>query len=73
LRSLKEELVDLVIDDDTRQGRLFDLFIQALIVLSLITFPLETIKNLSPSMIQVLNSIEIFTVSIFTIEYLLRI
>jgi voltage-gated potassium channel len=73
LRSLKEELVDLIIDDDTRQGRFFDLFIQSLIVLSLITFPLETIKNLSPSMIQVLNSIEIFTVSIFSIEYLLRI
>tara|TARA_B110001454_G_scaffold216819_1_gene240794 strand:- start:166 stop:897 length:732 start_codon:yes stop_codon:yes gene_type:complete len=73
LRSLKEELFDIVIDDDTKQGRLFDTFIQILIIISLITFPLETIKNLSPSVIQILTSIEIITVSIFTVEYLLRV
>ncbi|MCB9854663.1 MAG: ion transporter [Phycisphaerales bacterium] len=58
---------------DTRWGRLFDLAIQSLIVLSLITFSIETLPNLSEDARRWLRYIEIVTVIIFTLEYLLRL
>ena len=58
---------------DTRAGRLFDLFIQALIVLSLVSFSIETLPELSAQTHELLRTIEIVTVAIFTVEYLLRI
>lgn len=47
--------------------------IQALIILSLVSFSLATLPNLSPGMAQFLTIIEFITVVIFSIEYLLRI
>ncbi|MGJ8655360.1 MAG: ion transporter [Akkermansiaceae bacterium] len=47
--------------------------IQALIVLSLIAFAIETTPDLSPATIKYLYWFEFFTVTVFTIEYLLRI
>ena len=58
---------------DTRGGRLFDLFIQALIVLSLVSFSIETLPSLSAQAHEILRAIEVVTVVIFTVEYLLRI
>ena len=70
---MKNILINLVINSDTRAGRNFDLFIQFCIVLSLISFSIETLKNLSESTITILNWIELATVSIFSVEYILRI
>ena len=58
---------------DTKLGKAFDLFIQFLIVLSLITFSIETLPNLSELQIEILWYLEVAIVMIFTIEYLLRI
>ncbi len=63
----------LIEETDTPSGRLFDLFIQALIVLSLISFSVDTLPDLSASARQVLRAIEVGTVAIFTAEYLLRV
>jgi len=71
--SLKEHLKNVVERSDTRIGRIFDLFIQALIIVSLITFSLETLPNLSANTRRLLRLIEIITVIIFSTEYLLRI
>jgi voltage-gated potassium channel len=54
-------------------GKIFTLVIQFLIVVSLISFSLDTLPDLSPTSIKYLNYIEVFTVSIFTLEYMLRI
>ncbi len=51
----------------------WDYLVQALIVLSLITFALETIPGLSQFHRKLLNYFEFFTVVIFSIEYLLRV
>jgi voltage-gated potassium channel len=59
--------------NDKRHGRIITLFIQSLILISLITFSIETLPNLSPSTSRWLDRIEIVIVVIFTIEYLLRI
>ena len=44
-----------------------------MIVLSLVTFSIETLPNLTPSFRWWLYAIEIATVSIFTLEYMLRL
>lgn len=64
----------LIIEDNTtRKGRLFDYFIQALILVSLVCFALETLPNNSESTQQIFRVIEYTSVLIFTIEYVLRI
>lgn len=67
------KLKQIIEKDDTRAGKAFDLFIQFLIVLSLISFSIETIPNLSHQTLKLLKIIEISTVLLFTLEYLLRI
>jgi len=67
------KLKSVIESNDTEQGRVFDLAIQFLIVISLISFSVETIPNLSGKTIKYLNYIEVATVSVFTVEYLLRI
>jgi len=59
--------------NDTREGRIFDLFIQFFIVLSLVTFSIDTLPDLSGGTRKTLRFFEITTVVIFSIEYLLRI
>lgn len=59
--------------NDTRWGRIFDLAIQFLIAVSLITFSIETLPDLSQPVLKVLRYAEIFTVLIFTAEYLMRL
>jgi voltage-gated potassium channel len=54
-------------------GKIFTIVIQSLIVVSLISFSLDTLPNLSSSSIAYLNYIEVFTVFVFTLEYMLRI
>lgn len=59
--------------NDTRQGKAFDIFIQILIIYSLITFSVETLPDLSDKTRQFLRYSQIIVVIIFTVEYLLRI
>jgi voltage-gated potassium channel len=66
-------LKDIVERSDTRFGRSFDLFIQLLIVLSLIAFSIETLPNLTSASRRYLYIFEVVTVSIFTLEYLTRL
>lgn len=67
------KLKTVIEDTDSRAGRTFDLCIQALIVFSLITFSIETLPNLGTATRYWLRVCEVVTVSIFTIEYALRI
>ena len=60
-------------ENDTRAGRIFDLFIQSLIVLSLLSFSVETLPNLSEPIKNILDTLEVIVVAIFTVEYLLRL
>lgn len=63
----------IISNHDTAHGRIFDLSIQVLIVISIISFTIETLPNLTSSTIKLLSTIETTVVLIFTIEYLLRI
>ena len=58
---------------DTSGGRVFALTIQCLILLSIICIAIETLPDLEPATRRLLRQFEIFTVSVFTVEYVLRI
>jgi voltage-gated potassium channel len=63
----------IVEQNDTRWGRVFDQSVQFLIVVSLITFSVETLPDLSQASRDFLRYAEVFTVLVFTAEYLLRL
>jgi len=58
---------------DTKPGRRFTIFIQILIILSLLTFSIETLPDISTTLKNALRFFEIFCVIIFSVEYILRI
>lgn len=66
-------LKEIITNMKSQNGRRFEIFIQILIVLSLLTFSLETLPNLSQQSKDLLFYFEVFCVSIFTIEYVLRV
>jgi len=68
-----EQLKRTVEQSETSAGRFFDLFIQSLIVLSLITFSVETLPGLDTQTRSTLRAFEVSTVAVFTAEYLLRL
>ena len=68
-----EKLRSIVIDNNTKSGRYFDLFIQALILLSLVSFSFETLPNLAGGTKELLNTFEKISVCLFSVEYLLRV
>ncbi len=70
---MKEKLRSFIEDNTTKSGRYFDYFIQILIILSLITFSIETLPNNSAQTTSFLRFFEVFCVIIFSIEYVLRI
>ena len=48
---MKEKLRVIVEESDTKLGKLFDLVVQLLVVISLLSFSLETLPNLSKNQI----------------------
>lgn len=66
-------LKEIIENNSTPKGKLFDYFIQALIVLSLISLSIETLPDLSSSTREFLYKFEVTCIIIFSIEYLLRV
>ncbi|TGV02024.1 ion transporter [Flavivirga rizhaonensis] len=70
---MKQYIKSIVEINDNKKSRYFALFIQGLILLSVVTFSIETIPNLKPQTKVILQSIEWFSVIVFSLEYFLRI
>lgn len=66
-------LKNIITNINSKNGRRFDIFIQILIILSLVAFSIETLPDLEDSTRSLLYGFEVFCVTIFTIEYILRI
>ena len=62
----------MILKPEAGIGRLFALTVQFLIVLSLITFSIDTLPDLTIATKSLLNLLEMIIVIIFTIEYVLR-
>ena len=70
---MREFIKSFVEFNDNKLSRWFAFFIQGLILLSLVTFSIETLPNLKPQARVILKSVEILCVVVFTFEYILRI
>ena len=68
-----DHLRRIVEETDTRVGWWFDVVVQGLIVLSLVSFSIDTLPDLSETTRRVLWLTEAGTVMLFTVEYLLRV
>lgn len=71
--SLKERLRRVVEEVSTPGGRRFDLAVQALILLSMVVYSLETLPGIDVRTRSLLQQAELWIVGIFTLEYLLRV
>lgn len=69
----KDQIENIVESRETKAGLYFDYVIQALIFLSIISFSVETIPDLSDETKEFLNLVELVCIVIFSIEYLIRI
>lgn len=69
----KDELRNIVDDNTTKKGHIFDYVVEILIFVSLAGYALETLPNISPTMHSILKWIETVSVLLFTVEYFLRI
>lgn len=70
---MRDKIRIIIEDNTTRKGRIFDYFIQVLILSSLLAFTIETLPNISNSTIELLKIFEIVCIVIFTLEYALRL
>jgi voltage-gated potassium channel len=70
---MKKRIKSVVEYDNNRLSKIFAFFIQFLILLSIVTFSVETIPDLSEGTISLLHRIELISVIIFSLEYVLRI
>ena len=69
----KAAIGDMLSNPATPKGRAVAWTVQGLIIASLITSSIETLPDLSPTTRQWLYYFEVFTVTVFTIEYFLRV
>lgn len=72
-KNIKKKLARVIESKDTIGGRLFDIFIQLLIVFSLVVYALDTLPNLTPEAKKILKILDLSCYIIFTFEYLTRI
>lgn len=70
---MKDELRQIIDNNTTKNGRIFDYVIQVLIFVSLTAYALETLPNNSSTTQLALKWIETVCVILFTIEYVLRV
>lgn len=70
---MRDKLRDIIDDNTTVKGRIFDYIIQLLILTSLIAYAIETVPDNSAQTKQILKWIEVVSIIIFSIEYILRV
>src|SRR5690554_621095 len=70
---MRAKLRNIIEDNTTKKGRIFDYIIEFLIFISLAAYAIETLPDNSATTQLILNWIETVSVIIFTIEYVLRI
>lgn len=69
----KDKLFNILETNESRQGRIFDLVVQIIIIISLLAFAIDTLPNNPPKLSRALGIIEITSLIAFTTEYILRI
>lgn len=70
---MRDKLKIIIETTDTKAGKYFDVFILSLIIISILSFSVETLPDIPQQLSSFLNYLEIISILIFTVEYLLRV
>lgn len=70
---MKARIYNILEKEGSRANLVFEYFIVTLIVLNVLSIGLDTVRELDPLMVRILNTFELFSIIIFSIEYLLRL
>ncbi|MCT4603681.1 MAG: ion transporter [Marinifilum sp.] len=70
---LKQKLYDIIFEADTKAGKLFDISLLIIILLSILFVMLESVSSIEKEYSTLLRILEWIVTIIFTIEYFLRI
>lgn len=70
---MKKKVNQIIKNQQTKIGLYIDYLIQFLILLSIISFTVETLPGLDQKTIVLLNTFELVSVIVFSLEYLIRI
>ena len=73
MENFKEKLHKIIFEADTPAGKLFDVVLLFIIVLSVVLVMLESVNAIANRYIEILHTLEWIITFIFTIEYILRI
>jgi len=73
MKPIKEKLYEIVFEADTPSGKLFDLVLLFVILVSVVLVMLESIPSIANNYLKILKTSEWIITAIFTIEYALRI
>src|SRR5690554_757458 len=73
MTGVKEKLYEIIFEADTREGKLFDIVLLILILLSVFLVMLESIPGIRQEYHELLIFLEWVITGIFTIEYIMRI
>lgn len=73
MKSLKRRLYQIIFEADTPAGKLFDIILIVLILLSIAVVMVESDDTLPPEIKRAMIALEWFLTGLFTIEYFLRI
>ena len=72
-KNFRKKLYDIIFESESFAGKLFDISLLILIVISMIIIMLETIPGVEKAWSHLLFRIDMFITIIFTIEYVLRL
>ena len=72
-KNIKEKLYIVIFEADTWWGKFFDVALLLLILLSVVTVSLESVKQLNDEYGKLFDTLEWIFTALFTIEYVLRI
>lgn len=67
------KLVDVIHRSDTKPGRIFDWFVIGLILISIVSFSIDTLPGLPGDTREIVDIVEISILVAFTLEYCLRV
>ena len=70
---MKKIISKIVLESDTKIGRIFDIFIQSLIILSLLSISVESLPNLTQNQREIINIFEEISLIIFAVEFFIRL
>jgi voltage-gated potassium channel len=73
MKLIKEKLYEIIFEADTKAGKLFDIVLLVVILISVVLVMFESVPSIATNYLHILKILEWVITTIFTVEYILRI